>query len=463
MEIKKKEIISSKNNQLYCFKTKFNSFSISQIMVEKLNSMGYIYPTKIQIKSIPISLVGCDIMVSSKTGSGKTLCFIIPTFEILYHKSWTNLDKIGGCIICPVRELAIQIFSICKKISFIYPLNVGLLIGGTKKNKFDNNSIIIATIGILCQKILISKILTLDFLKILSVDEVDQILDLGFKRSFLQILNFIPKKKQTLLFSATLTTKLKDIVRLNLNNPTFLSSKKLNPFWNNNFNLSYIIPKSIYQYYCTIDFNEKTNFLYSFLLSHSNNKTIVIFSTNKQVNFFYSLFKILRQNFLLFNIYGGLNQFERTMNFISFNQTINGILFSTDIVSRGLDLKSIDWVVQYDCPPNIKMYLHRVGRTGRLSETGRSLLILTKMEMYFLDALKKFSISPLEIKVRGNQLTRVTETIISLINNRKEIHLKAHNAFMHYTRYIFSVQYNKNPFFSSIDWKKTGENYGIIR
>jgi len=171
----------------------------------------------------------------------------------------------------------------------------------------------------------------------------------------------------------------------------------------------------------------------------------------------------MRQNFLIHQIYGGLNQIERTMNFISFNQATASILFSTDLVSRGLDLKFIDWVVQFDCPQNPKLYLHRIGRTGRLSETGRSLLILTHTENYFLNVLKKYSIFLLEIKIRVNQLTKITDKIVNLINNQKELYLKAHTAYMHYTRFIFSVQYNKNPQFPEINWKKTGENYGIFR
>lgn len=451
-----------KNNSL---KYKFESFSISKKIVEKLNSIGYYYPTNIQRKSIPFALFGRDIMVTSQTGSGKTLCFIIPIIEKLQNIRWSSNDLIGGCIIVPVRELAIQIFSICKTISSVYFLRVGLLIGGIKTNTNKNyNSIITTTIGRLCDEILICKKFTLDFLKILAVDEVDQILDDGFKRSFLQILNFMPKLKQTLLFSATLTTKIKDIVRLNLTRPIFLY-QKTDPRKIQGILLekAYLFPKNIYQYYCFIDSCQKTNFLYSFLTSHFKKKILVIFSTTKQVTFFFDIFSKFRLNSPLFKIYGGLKQIERTLNYVSFNQANSGVLLATDVISRGIDLKYVDWVIQFDCPQNTKSYLHRIGRTGRLSEIGRSLLILTKPENYFLLILKKFSVSISKIKIREKQLTKLTEKIFNLIGKEKELYLSAQSAYVNYTRFIFSVQYNRNPDFKTIDWKKLGENYGLFQ
>ena len=118
-------------------------------------------------------------------------------------------------------------------------------------------------------------------------------------------------------------------------------------------------------------------------------------------------------------------------------------------------------MIQSDCPRNIKTYIHRIGRTGRLSEIGKSLVILTKEETYFLDELQKFSITILKIKLREKQITNVFKRIYDLVNNNEVIFLMAHNAYINYVRNVFSVQYSKNRSFSEIDWKKTGENYGI--
>jgi len=444
---------------------KFESLFVSLKTVKKLNSMGYVHATLIQRKCIPLAIRGRDIMASSKTGSGKTLCFIIPIIEKLVIKKWSLDDMVGGCIICPVKELAIQIYAICKSISSAHSLNVGLFIGGVKTNTKKNRaSIIVTSIGRLCEEILVSKKFNLDSLNILAVDEIDQILDLGFKRSFLQILKIIPKSRQTLLFSATLTTKIKDLVRLNLNRPIFLYHKTdIKKTGSCFLSPSYLIPKNIYQYYSLVESNQKTNFLYSFLCSHYKKKSLVIFSTNKQVTFFSIIFSKLRPNFLIFKIHGGLKQIERTANYVSFNQTNSGVLFASDVISRGIDFKSVDWVVQFDCPQNIKYYLHRIGRTGRLSEIGQSLLILTQAEKYFLFLLQKHSILISKIKIREKQLTKITENIVGFISKEKDLYINAHSAFMNYTRFTFSVQYNRNPEFSTIDWKKLGENYGIFR
>ena len=450
-----------KNKPKKILKYRFADFSISKKTVKQLNFLGYHYATFVQQKSLPLTLNGRDIILCSKTGSGKTLCFIIPMVEKLLEINWPIKGVIGGCIISPVRELAIQIFTICKNISSIHGIKISLIIGGVKFYSSDK-SIIISTIGKLCEEMLISKLLDLDSLFILSVDEIDQILDLGFRKSFLQILRFLPKKKQTLLFSATLTLKIKDLIRLKLIQPIFLCTKKnFKPLNSKNFKNYFIIPKNIYQYYCILDSCQKTNFLYSFLVSHPKAKTIVIFSTNKQVIFFFQAFKKFKPNFPIFQIYGGMKQILRTSTFVIFNQVDTGVLLATDIISRGIDLKRVDWVVQFDCPQNVKSYLHRIGRTGRLSEIGKSLLIVTETENYFFLLLKKFLIPLFQIKIREKQLIKITEKIVNLVFNDKYFYLKAYSAYLHNIRYIFSVQYHRNPDFSETNWFKLAINYGI--
>ena len=162
-------------------KHRFDEFQISNKTVNQLNILGYQFATFVQQKSLPITLNGRDIILCSKTGSGKTLCFLIPMIEKLLKINWPEKGLVGGCVISPVRELAIQIFTICKNISSVHKIKIGLMIGGVKFYISDK-SIVISTIGKLCEEILISKFLDLDSLKILSVDEIDQILDLGFRK-----------------------------------------------------------------------------------------------------------------------------------------------------------------------------------------------------------------------------------------------------------------------------------------
>ena len=447
-----------------CFFHNFSDFSISYKTLDILNRLGYKKPTIIQRKSLPYTLLGRDTMVSAKTGSGKTLCFLIPIIERLLSKNWSNNDTIGACIICPIRELAIQIFSICNDITLVHPLKTSIIIGGIKKFTNTNSAIVCTTIGRLCAEIFMGHNSFLNSLQILTVDEIDQILDLGFKRSFLEIYKHIPKKKQTLLFSATLNTRIKDMVSLNLNNPIFLCcGKNIKNKNRNQLKNFYIVPKNIHQYCCFIDADQKTNFIFSFFLSHPKDKIIVVFSTNKQVSFFFGIFRKLKPNLSVYQLYGGMKQLERTTNYISFNQLQSGILLATDIVSRGLDIKGVDWVIQFDCPHSIKVYLHRIGRTGRLSEMGRSLILLTKYEYFFFSQLKKFNISIIKIKPRETQLIKINSKIKNLLNQEKKFYFKAYDAYINYARYIFSVQFKQNPDFTKIEWKKLGLNYGIYR
>lgn len=156
-----------------------------------------------------------------------------------------------------------------------------------------------------------------------------------------------------------------------------------------------------------------------------------------------------------------MKQILRTSTFVIFNQVDTGVLLATDIISRGIDLKRVDWVVQFDCPQNVKSYLHRIGRTGRLSEIGKSLLIVTETENYFFLLLKKFLIPLFQIKIREKQLIKITEKIVNLVFNDKYFYLKAYSAYLHNIRYIFSVQYHRNPDFSETNWFKLAINYGI--
>jgi ATP-dependent RNA helicase DDX10/DBP4 len=441
-------------------------YKISSIISAIIFKMGYQKLTRIQKISIPPSLKGYDVLCSAKTGSGKTLCFAIPIIQKINICKWSKNDPVYCCILCPVRELGIQLFGFFNNFSILTVVKIFLMIGGKidKKKYFKNKfySIIIATPGRLFQTINEKNNLNFEHLKILVLDEVDRILDLGFRNFFFEILKYFPKKKQILLFSATLTKKMRNIVRLNLRKPFFAGviNKKLKFDFQKKKNFPNI-PTNILQYFNLLSPEKKTTVLFSFLKSHGHRKIIVFFSTKKQVKFFFFLFKYFNSNLNFFYSYGDLNQKKRTKNFIQFYKSKKGILFTTDIFSRGLDFKNVAWVIQFDCPQNIETYLHRIGRTGRISESGKTILFLNYNEIFFLEKLRINKIFISLINFNLKQIVSLNGKINKLTKKNKIINNMALDAFFNYIRYVF-FQKNKKIFdLKNLQWHKIAEEYGL--
>ena len=396
---------------------KFKDLPISTKTLQGLNSSKYFNLTPIQRCTLPHSLGGRDILGASKTGSGKTLCFLIPILENLYRDGFIKDEGLGALILLPTRELAIQVFEVINKIGKHHNYSVGLVIGGNdyEKEKYvvNNMNILIGTPGRILQHMAESYMFTADNLKILVIDEADRILDEGFEDELIKIINYLPKNRQTLLFSATLTRNLKRLVKIHMRSPEYINisntdnvlnsieninknelsiMKIKNDDNNNNANTNnknilnnttnlndMIIPKNLNQYYTIVEPEERVNVLYSFLKTHKMSKILVFVSSRKQVRYFTEVFKHLKLGMLFLDIHGKQKQGKRYSTFYTFSQKRNSVvLFATDLASRGVDFPAIDWVIQLDPPEDISQYIHRVGRTARYKSDGNSVLSYVK-------------------------------------------------------------------------------------
>lgn len=211
--------------------SKFDNFEGIPISTKTkigLRKSGYFKPTDIQQQSLGYVLCGNDVLGAAKTGSGKTLAFIIPMLECLYKNQWTDWDGLGALIITPTRELSYQIFEVLKKVGAHHDFSAGLVIGGKdlkfETKRMDRCNIIVCTPGRLLQHMDENPLFNCDNLKMLILDEADRILDLGFAKTMNSIIENIPSNRQTILFSATQTKSVKDLARLSLKNPVFVSS-----------------------------------------------------------------------------------------------------------------------------------------------------------------------------------------------------------------------------------------------
>ncbi|KAG9160654.1 hypothetical protein Leryth_023988 [Lithospermum erythrorhizon] len=417
----------------YAGAEKFSQLPLSKKTKDGLNQAKYKKMTDIQRASLPHSLCGRDILGAAKTGSGKTLAFIIPILEKLNRSRWGPEDGVGCIIMSPTRELANQLFNVLKSVGKYHGFSAGLLIGGRKdvdKEKVHVNSlnILVCTLGRLLQHMDETPNFDCSGLQVLVLDEADRILDVGFKKELNAIISQLPKHRQTFLFSATQTKSVQDLARLSLKDPEYLSVHEESET---------ATPNRLQQTAITVPLDQKIDMLWSFVKAHLNSRMLVFLSTCKQVKFVFETFKKLRPGVPLKCLHGRMKQETRMGIYAQFCEEKRSILFSTDVASRGLDFnKSVDWVVQVDCPENVASYIHRVGRTARYQSGGKSVIFLMPSEMKMLSKLEENKIPIRLIKANKERVQPVRGLLAALLVQHTDLQPLAQRAFITYIKSI---------------------------
>ncbi|OCT93228.1 hypothetical protein XELAEV_18016293mg [Xenopus laevis] len=339
---------------------RFSDFPLSKKTLRGLVEAQYRLPTEIQKQTIGLALQGKDVLGAAKTGSGKTLAFIIPALECLYRQQWTSDDGLGVLIISPTRELAYQTFEVLRKVGRNHEFSAGLVIGGKDLKQetacIHRTNILICTPGRLLQHMDETSFFHASNLHMLVLDEADRILDMGFADTMNAIIENLPKKRQTLLFSATQTKSVKDLARLSLKDPEYVWVHEKAKF---------STPATLEQNYIVCELQQKINLLYSFIRNHLKKKSIVFFSSCKEVQYLFRAFCRLRPGIPVLVLHGKQQQTKRMEVYNDFIRKKSAVLFATDIAARGLDFPAVSWVLQLDCPEDANTYIHRVGRTAR--------------------------------------------------------------------------------------------------
>ncbi|XP_012144472.2 putative ATP-dependent RNA helicase DDX10 [Megachile rotundata] len=414
---------------------KFTDLPLSKKTQKGLAENNYVDMTDIQRQSIGLALRGNDILGAAKTGSGKTLAFLIPVLEILYCKQWTRLDGLGALIITPTRELAYQIYETLRKIGQFHDFSAGLIIGGKdlkfEKKRVDQCNIIICTPGRLLQHMDENPLFDCVNMQVLVLDEADRCLDMGFQQTMNSIIENLPSKRQTLLFSATQTRSVKDLARLSLKDPMYVSVHE---------HATHTTPEALQQSYIICPLEDKLSMLWSFIRNHLKQKIIVFFSSCKQVKYMYEVFCRLRPGVSLLALYGTLHQLRRMEIYETFCKKQFAVLFATDIAARGLDFPAVNWVVQMDCPEDVNAYIHRAGRTARFQSGGESLLVLLSSEIKMVEKLKERKIPISMIKINPNKLQSPQRKIEALLARDVSLKESAQRAFIAYVKSVFLMK-----------------------
>ncbi|KAG5418208.1 DRS1 [Candida metapsilosis] len=343
--------------------TTFQELQLSRPILKSIQSMSFTSPTPIQSSTIPIALLGKDVVAGAQTGSGKTAAYLIPLIERLIFKSSTSTKAI---ILAPTRELAIQVYDVGKKLGqFVKNLSFGLAVGGLNLRQQEQQlktrpDIVIATPGRLIDHIRNSPSFSVEDVQVLVIDEADRMLEEGFQEELTEILSLIPKqKRQTLLFSATMNTKVQDLVQLSLNKPVRVM---IDP--------PKTVASKLEQQFVRIRKRENLKPALLFQLLRKLDGRIVVFVSRKEMA--HKLRVILGLLGLrVAELHGALTQEQRLANMKLFMGDVN-VLICTDLAARGLDIR-IEYVVNFDMPKTYEIYLHRVGRTARAGRKGTSI------------------------------------------------------------------------------------------
>jgi len=410
---------------------KFSTLPLSDNTQAALSAMGFTRMTQIQAMSIPPLLAGKDLIGAAKTGSGKTLAFLIPIVELLHNAKFGSRNGTGAIVISPTRELAMQIYGVCKDLcsSGKHHQTYGLIMGGANRRTEAERlakgvNIVIATPGRLLDHLQNTKGFVFRNLLAFVMDEADRILEQGFEDDLRAIIKALPKQRQTMLFSATQTKKVEDLARTAIDHKSAVYVEVPNET-----NLA--TAAGLEQGYVTVPSDQRFLLLFTFLKKNKNKKIMVFFSSCNSVKFHSELLNYI--DIPVMDIHGRQKQQKRTTTFFQFCKQTTGTLLCTDVAARGLDIPAVDWIIQFDPPDDPKEYIHRVGRTARGDKgTGRALLFLTPEETGFLRYLKVAKVTLNEYEFPMKKLANVQSQLQRLIEKNYYLNCAARDAYRSY-------------------------------
>ncbi|KAG5647175.1 ribosomal RNA processing protein [Asterophora parasitica] len=393
--------------------TTFKALGLIDPLLEALDQVGYKAPTEIQVESLPHALEGRDIIGVASTGSGKTAAFALPILQ----KLWEEPKGLFACVLAPTRELAYQIGQQFESLGSAMGVRCAVIVGGmdlpTQAIALAKRPhIVVATPGRLIDHLENTKGFSLRNIKFLVLDEADRLLDMDFGPIIDKILKLIPKERTTYLFSATMTSKVAKLQRASLSNPVRVevSSK-------------YQTVSTLLQYYLLMPLKDKDAYLV-YLINTLAQNSIIIFT--RTVNDAQRLSIILRTlGFPAVPLHGQLSQSQRLGALGKFKSGGRNVLVATDVASRGLDIPSVDIVINFDIPTHSKDYIHRVGRTARAGRAGKSITLVTQYDVELIQRIeavigKKMDLWPTDAEEIALLKERVNEASRLAVNEMKE-------------------------------------------
>ncbi|XP_073234182.1 probable ATP-dependent RNA helicase DDX27 [Porites lutea] len=394
----------------------FTTLNLSRPLLKAINDLGFSHPTPIQASTVPVALMGKDICACAATGTGKTAAYMLPILErLIYRPQQTSVTRV--LILTPTRELAIQVHSVAKTLCKHTNIQVCLATGGldikTQEAALRKGpDIVIATPGRLVDHLHNTPSFSLQTIEIIVLDEADRMLDENFKDQMEEIVKLSPRGRQTMLFSATMTDEVEELVTLSLNQPVRL-------FVDNNTDVAH----NLRQEFVRIRSNRENDRLaiVTALCSRTFNEHCLIFLQTKasahKLRIILGLLGLSVEE-----LHGNLTQLQRLEALRKFKEGEVDILVATDLASRGLDILGVKTVINANLPPTMKQYIHRVGRTARAGRSGRSVSLVGEKERGLLKEIVKLAKTPVKSRIVPSEVIgKYRNKIQGLDKDLKEI------------------------------------------
>lgn len=350
----------------------FNEFDLNPELLESIDYMGFREATPIQEKAIPVILSGNDLIACAQTGTGKTAAFLLPIMNYISEKRPVHTHTL---ILVPTRELAIQIDQQIQGLAYTLNITSLAVYGGGDGHGWEQEKaalskgtdIIVATPGRLISH-LNQGYVKFNKIEALILDEADRMLDIGFYEDIMRIISYVPKMRQTLMFSATMPPKIRSMSKHIMRNPVEIALEMSKP------------PEGVVQALYMVSDHQKLLLINSLIADNPDYNSILIFSpTRKKLN---EIVRGLRsKHYLVEGISADLEQKEREEVLLRFRTRKTRVLVATDVLSRGIDIKDINLVINFDAPSDAEDYVHRVGRTARAETTGVAVTLVSNSDI----------------------------------------------------------------------------------
>ncbi|KAG2181523.1 hypothetical protein INT44_008338 [Umbelopsis vinacea] len=447
------DVVDEKGNPV---NMEFEKLDCSDATKNAVKDMGFTSMTEVQARTIPPLMAGRDVLGAAKTGSGKTVAFLIPAIEMLSKLKFKPRNGTGVIIVSPTRELALQIFGVAKDLLKYHQQTFGIVIGGANRKAEADKlikgvNLLVATPGRLLDHLQNTKGFVFKNLKALVIDEADRILEIGFEDEMKQIIKILPNERQTMLFSATQTTKVEDLARISL--------KKGPLYINVDERKDTSTAEGLEQGYVVCNSDARFLLLFTFLRKNLKKKVIVFFSSCNSVKYHAELMNYIDVPVL--DLHGRQKQQKRTNTFFEFCNAEKGILLCTDVAARGLDIPAVDWIIQFDPPDDPRDYIHRVGRTARAGGRGKSLLFLLPSELGFLRYLKHAKVPLNEYQFPTSKIANVQSQLEKLIEKNYYLNKSARDGYRSYLSAYASYSLKKIFNVNDLDLVKVAKAFGF--
>ena len=391
---------------------KFNELQLTEEVLHAVEDMGYEEMTEIQARSIPLIKDGSDIIGKSNTGTGKTAAFGIPAIETISRER----NGVEVLILCPTRELAMQacdeIRKFSKYMSWVKPCAV---YGGASMEKQimdlkKGANLVVGTPGRVMDHMR-RRTLKFNNLKMVILDEADEMLNMGFREDIESILQDVPEERQTILFSATMPPAILEITNQYQKEPEFIK-----------IDAKYRTVDTIEQYYFDIPSGMKTEAIQYLLLAYEPKASMIFCNTKKMVDELTE--SLTAKGFKAAGLHGDMKQSQRSFVMDKFKAGRINVLIATDVAARGIDVDGIDVVFNYDLPQDNEYYIHRIGRTGRAGKSGTAYTLLSnRKQIYDLKALSRYikaEIKEKELPARADIVDNKISKVVSRIHTAAE-------------------------------------------